>query len=508
MTRAFAHCSFEEIFFMNLHLHPKHFFIPLLSTLLMTACIKTNSLLNNLTNSNTDSTDAPPAITTVGTPIGSPSTATIGSSGGTLTSPDGKFNLTVPAGALSADLAISIQPITNEAPGGIGVGYDLQPSGTKFNAPVTLTYHYTDDDLDGTSPFFLIIATQDSIGEWLAIFKESNIDTIAKTVAVTTPHFSSYVFASSLHLEFGQKTFLENQSNYVKAMRTLTPKLKNYTGNGTPDEDNLPPLPPFQPKTQIPDNQVSHWSLNGQGTTTIYGNIIGSGAKVTFQAPSNIDKEQTVQVSAQLNGDYIFIANHKIIKINQVIVFGNIKLHPKKYSYDVKLDYEATQTSPCYGFPDQYSQVSTFHVDIDGDSVTVSNVVNQPPSTTPTSGGATDGSGETCSYNASTIGAMNLLKSGATGQVSPPADVAAPGVDRIATITLPQGNTIWPPSWTVTEPFGGGSSPWGGVSLPGIQLEVKITVNDQAQSYLASQTGTIAGTGLSIDLYVTITPTN
>jgi hypothetical protein len=454
----------------------------------VTGCIK--SILPSDNSGSDSSSNESPAITDVGTPIGNPSTKTIGSSGGTLTSPDGKFDLTVPAGALNSDLAISIQPVSNEAPGGIGVGYDLLPNGTKFNVPVTLTYHYADSDIVGTNPELFFIATQDSLGEWHVNTDQGNVDTTARTVSISTPHFSQYVLAASLHLEFQKRAFRENESGGITAWETL---VYNYG-----------PDLVLERKKQVPDNELSHWSLNGQGTTTIYGNIIGSGASVTFQAPSNIDKEQTVQVSTQLNGNYIAI-NHQAININQVTVFGNIELVPEKFSYDVSIDYEAIGTSPCIGFLDHYSQLATFRVDIAGDSVLVSDVVNNPPSTTPTSGAATDGS-ESCSYNASTTGALNLLESGATGVVSPPADVAAPGVERTAVITVPQGNIFWPPSWTITYPYGGGTSPWGGDLLPTVPLVVRITVNDQPQSYGGTSGTTFIGT--SININITITPIN
>ena len=80
--------------------------------------------------------------TAVGTPIGSPSTATIGAAGGSLLSPDGRSEIIIPPGALTASTQISIQPVTNQAPGGAGVGFYLTPHGQTFNQPVTLRFHF------------------------------------------------------------------------------------------------------------------------------------------------------------------------------------------------------------------------------------------------------------------------------------------------------------------------------------------------------------------------------
>src|SRR5882724_2188023 len=109
------------------------------------SCVKTSLTGNNSTGNNTigNDGDTSAAITAVGTPIGSPVTKTIGTAGGTIISADGRAELNIPAGALSSDLAISIQPITNECPNGIGIAYDFLPNGTKFLIPATFTFHYT-----------------------------------------------------------------------------------------------------------------------------------------------------------------------------------------------------------------------------------------------------------------------------------------------------------------------------------------------------------------------------
>ena len=110
-------------------------------------------------SSNTTNTtvEYEPAITPVGTPAGDPITKTIGISGGSIASPDSVMELVIPAGALPANTDITIQPVTNEAPGGIGLAYDLLPDGTTFSKPATLTFHYTDEDINGSLPEFLSI---------------------------------------------------------------------------------------------------------------------------------------------------------------------------------------------------------------------------------------------------------------------------------------------------------------------------------------------------------------
>src|SRR5690242_17088981 len=64
----------------------------------------------------------------------------IGPAGGSLTSDDGRLTVSVPPGAVSAPTSLSIQDITNTAPGGDGIAYRVGPDGTTFATPITLTF--------------------------------------------------------------------------------------------------------------------------------------------------------------------------------------------------------------------------------------------------------------------------------------------------------------------------------------------------------------------------------
>jgi hypothetical protein len=131
-------------------------------------------------------------VTPVGTATGAPATATIGTQGGTLTSPDGVLKLTVPPRAVTTNTQFSIQPITNLAPGGVAGGYRLLPEGQTFLAPVELALAYTDQHLAGSAPEALGVAFQDAQSQWHKL-KTIVLDTTAKTVKGTTTHFSDWV---------------------------------------------------------------------------------------------------------------------------------------------------------------------------------------------------------------------------------------------------------------------------------------------------------------------------
>lgn len=91
---------------------------------------------------------APPAAAT-------PGGATIGAAGGVVVSADGRLTLTIPPGALSADVAIRVTAVTNEeVPEALrvptsGPDYRLEPDGTTFAQPVKVEVRTTGLTADG-----------------------------------------------------------------------------------------------------------------------------------------------------------------------------------------------------------------------------------------------------------------------------------------------------------------------------------------------------------------------
>lgn len=127
-----------------------------------------------------------------GEPTGPAVTQTIGPAGGTLDPGDGTVRLTFPAGALTQDTAISIQPVAITAPGG-RVAYRLSPSGLTFARPFQITFSFTDADLLGSSPRTLGIGFQDDQGFWYAL-RDTVRDEAAKTITTTSTHFSDWSY--------------------------------------------------------------------------------------------------------------------------------------------------------------------------------------------------------------------------------------------------------------------------------------------------------------------------
>ena len=69
---------------------------------------------------------------------------TIGPRGGSLASDDGRFSVDIPAGALEADVHLSIEEVECELSAAIGSCYAVLPSGTTFLLPVEVAYEVGD----------------------------------------------------------------------------------------------------------------------------------------------------------------------------------------------------------------------------------------------------------------------------------------------------------------------------------------------------------------------------
>lgn len=223
-------------------------------------------------------TGSPPPPSAVGAPTGPAVTKVIGAAGGDLSSADGGVTVTIPAGALSADTPIGIQPIENTAPDAQAAAYRLSPAGQTFSQPVQISFAYTDADLDGTSLEAMGIAFQDDAGrwEWQA---PSAVDPAAKRLSVTSTHFSDWTKIGGLQLRPRAATV------NVKKSVTLTADICIlrgagifYLGGCNEYGDELTTLAEVNPAT---------WAVNGQtGGSPATGTVKGGKASGVFTAPA------------------------------------------------------------------------------------------------------------------------------------------------------------------------------------------------------------------------------
>jgi hypothetical protein len=243
--------------------------------------------------------EAAPAATDVGTELDDAVSGDIGPEGGSLTSADGRLTVTVPEGALDEDTTLEIQPITNEAHGGVGSAYRLSPDGLAFAVPATLAFAYEDADLAGTDAAVLGVAFQDDDRYW-SWMESPVVDGDARTVSVDTHHFTDFSAVSGVVL-LPAKGEVSVGDTFALRMATCYPP--------SVGEDELQPLgyqcdDPDDPELVFP-GIVTEWAVNGvAGGTSDDGTVRASSddGRAIYTAPDEVPSPSTVTVSARVQG--------------------------------------------------------------------------------------------------------------------------------------------------------------------------------------------------------------
>ncbi len=315
--------------------------------------------------------DVEPAITEVGTPIGDAVTLEIGPNGGVISSADGLLEVSVPAGAVAANTSFSIQPVSNFCPGGYRA-YQLLPEGLTFSKPINLTFHYTEDDLSGTSTEFLGVAFQGSEGEWNLV--QTELDDDAKTLRTETTHFSPWVMVSTLQITppFPAVPKLE-----IERSMNLVVKIVDYS---SPTE--IRPLPRLGRQRDI----QATWFVNGVedgnsnvGTLQLAGNQVS----VIYKAPGSVPVNNPVAITAQLSGiqAYDFV-NERRVTFNNVTLAKHVKIIDE---YNFKLTFRLTEPlMACFGGV-EYEDKVELDIHVKKPHATITGLVNYQPWISPES---------------------------------------------------------------------------------------------------------------------------
>lgn len=258
-----------------------------------------------------DQSSGPPAITEVGKPTGPMATKTLGPAGGTLTSTDGKLTLTVPAGALSAQTALTLEPVENTAPNGVGQGYHFGPAGTRFAKPATWTYRYEPGEVNGRGP--MAIAVQQPDRSWV-LTQGAKLDPASRTITTQIRHFSWWSLVTQYELAPEADTMLLNSTKVFELQYI------NYKG-GFPQfdaesnrEDLLAPLG----KVVAADPSVlKSVTLNGQKSGGDAGSVqVGpgtNGAQIVYTTPGEQPAKNPVALAVELrlpgSGQFVLVSN-------------------------------------------------------------------------------------------------------------------------------------------------------------------------------------------------------
>lgn len=252
----------------------------------------------------TDSTATPTGE--VGQPIGESTAKTIGSEGGTLTSADGKVTLTIPAGAVDKATPFSIQPITNEAPNGVGKAYRFAPDGMQFKTPLTLTYRYEDNEVTSEE---LLVGYQKPNGVWYSV-PGRQVDKAKNQVSVPMKHFSDWglldIFALVVTGDQDEILYFGESTN-VSIFEIVNP--------GNDAESALL-------QREFGEAKIGKWSLAGGGKLQQT-----SERSATYTAPIAPTSQNPVTVSVELTFPKSTV---KLILVRQIVVgLGYIKVNFK-----------------------------------------------------------------------------------------------------------------------------------------------------------------------------------
>jgi hypothetical protein len=297
-----------------------------------------------------------PTATPAGTPVSDMMTKTIGNSGGSLVSSDGKAELIIPSGALTENTDISIQAITNNAPNGAGYAYRFLPEGIKFIQPVTVKFHYTTDDLAVTLADLMGIAFQDSLGLWYRINNFTN-DSSNKVISAPITHFSDWSRFDVMRITPANTS--------VRVNKTVS--LDVFYVDAGQDNDELAPI--YKKPATV------KWSVNGipNGNSSV-GTIAGADNSAIFKAPEKVPANNPVAVS----GDLPFKTKYHGKSFNDLQLVSSITIvDGERYLLEMKI----IGTIAPLIYTDSVSMIVVINSD---DAVVVSDISNTAPKCKPT----------------------------------------------------------------------------------------------------------------------------
>jgi len=248
---------------------------------------------------------------TPGVPQGKSVQTNIGPEGGVISSADGRVNISIPEGALTTETTIEVMPISNTNPAGNGLAYRITPHGIQFQKPVSISFSYAGESGQKRMPQLQGIAYQDEQGIWKSL-SNGIVDTVAKTVTVSTAHFSDWSEFETMKLIPENPILATGQSAVIRAVQ--------YLG----DDDLLAPLGPqggaeiaIGSPHDLPVSKIKAWRLSGVGS------LKPAGQKADYKTPASIKGlRATAAVSVELNtkrGQVLLISN--IVVVNEGITF-------------------------------------------------------------------------------------------------------------------------------------------------------------------------------------------
>jgi len=235
----------------------------------------------------------------VGTPTASATTASLSPAGGSLTSADGQLTLTIPPGALSGPVDLTVQPLDNTANGGLLSGWRLGPDGTTFAKPITLTLKVPDGTIGTIPAGALGFASQRADGHW-KWETDAAYDATAHTASATITHFSDWSLVGGFNVRPPYKKVKTGEKALFAVAFCYSPNTgdDDLTALGYEcdiDASDLDTAP------LLPTPNVERWSVDGtEGGSAAKGTVTWQQAKATYTAPAERPSPDTVSLSADV----------------------------------------------------------------------------------------------------------------------------------------------------------------------------------------------------------------
>jgi hypothetical protein len=301
-----------------------------------------------------------PVATDIGAPDGTAISKNIGSAGGSIVSADGMLELVIPAGALSANTNITIQPITNKVPGGVGKGYRCLPDGQQFAKDVTLKIRYTADDLAATDVNCMGIAFQNSDRYWQVVNGFTN-DSAAKVIAVPVNHFTDYTIFHLFSIEPAERFLKLNQAGTFKI---------EVDGSLVSTSEQVQ----FIALAQDLEDRPVVWKANGVANGNAeQGRITGDYPTATYTAPAARPARNPVSISATINLPFTLSGQH----FNQVILTASAFIRLNNYKFSLRYEWAAPDACS-YNGQNEFD-AADMQVAVVDTVVTFSHFANQQP---------------------------------------------------------------------------------------------------------------------------------
>jgi hypothetical protein len=299
---------------------PGLFFLSVLAcfVLLLASCKKEVEVVNPVPPVDVPTNPQTPAVavTPVAAPEGVAITATIGPAGGTLESADKRLRVAIPAGALTTNQTISVQPLNqNHCPLGTGTAFRLLPHGLTFAKPATITVHYDEQDVNGSAPQLLRVAYQNEKGSWQSPASKA-IDTTAHTVTVQTTHFSDWGLFH--RMEVSPNHAFVTPGEEVK-LRVLEIPINPYEK----EDDQLVPFPIL-----VSSKYIERWVLYGEGV------LVHRQNEGTYFTPKQMPADNPETVTVFLNQSATI--DGQVFKDLRLV--SNIFVAPEGVSFQVGKD--------------------------------------------------------------------------------------------------------------------------------------------------------------------------